>query len=384
MNASSNVSKHGSAGSDGRNPASILLGPLGRRGLTVVGINGLIAVGLTLFGSKGFGANLLYSQCIGLGIWALVDGGRMALIRDWDSQAWRLLVIVPVGVTVGFAFGGLLGDLALGAPALQFWRTQPRQSLGLLTMSLVAGIAITYFFLSRERLAAVRLREQAARQLASDAHLRLLQSQLEPHMLFNTLAALRALIATDADRAIDMLDRLNGYLRATLRATRAAPGRNGHCLADEVGRLQDYLELMSVRMGPRLSYTIDLPPHLGPHPVPPLLLQPIVENAVRHGLEASVAGGHIGVSAATAGDRLVLTVEDDGAGFDRARVAPACAGAGDLAGGGYGLQQVRERLAASFGADGAMTIATAPGRGTKVEVSLPLQSRQGAASQAGR
>jgi hypothetical protein len=92
-----------------------------------------------------------------------------------------------------------------------------------------------------------------------------------------------------------MLDHLIAYLRATLGASRATL----HPLADEFARLRDYLELMAVRMGPRLAYTLDLPEALREVPVPPLLLQPLVENAIRHGLEPQVAGGHITVRAST-------------------------------------------------------------------------------------
>ena len=112
-------------------------------------------------------------------------------------------------------------------------------------------------------------------------------------MLFNTLANLRALIGVDPPAAQHMLDRLNAYLRATLNASRATQ----HPLSAEFARLADYLELMALRMGPRLQVTLDLPDALADVPVPPLLLQPLVENAIQHGLEPRVQGGALTVRA---------------------------------------------------------------------------------------
>jgi len=119
---------------------------------------------------------------------------------------------------------------------------------------------------------------------ATEACLKLLEAQLEPHMLFNTLANLRALITTGPPRAMDMLGRFNDYLRATLRASRTDALSGTHTMADGFGRLRYYLELMAVRMGPRLTYALNLPEALQRYPLPPLLLQPMVENAIPHGL----------------------------------------------------------------------------------------------------
>src|SRR3569623_437905 len=112
-------------------------------------------------------------------------------------------------------------------------------------------------------------------------------------MLFNTLANLRALSGVDPNRAQEMLDHMIAYLRATLNASRAA----SHSLQAEFDRLQDYLELMAIRMGPRLRFTLDLPGALAQDTVPSLLLQPLVENAIQHGLEPKVGGGEVRVAA---------------------------------------------------------------------------------------
>jgi sensor histidine kinase YesM len=167
-------------------------------------------------------------------------------------------------------------------------------------------------------------------------------------MLFNTLANLRVLIGVDAARAQAMLDHLNAYLRATLSASRALQ----HPLADEFARLADYLALMAVRMGPRLQVRLDLPAELARLPVPPLLLQPLVENSIKHGLEPQVDGGRIDITARRVGQQLVLDVRDTGAG-------PGAAATGTDTSGGFGLVQVRERLATVYGSRASLTLQAA-------------------------
>jgi LytS/YehU family sensor histidine kinase len=181
-------------------------------------------------------------------------------------------------------------------------------------------------------------------------------------MLFNTLANLRVLIGLDTQRAQAMLDRLIAFLRATLEASRV--GR--HPLRAEFARLNDYLELMRVRMGERLQSRLSLPDDLADAPVPPLLLQPLVENCIKHGLEPQLGGGRVEVSASREGGQLVLRVRDTGAG--RSSAAPP--------GTQFGLTQVRERLATLYGAHASLELCDAPDAegGTLATLRLPLQA----------
>jgi len=336
-------------------PSSLLL-----RAVQAAVLNTLIALGITVFGQESFATNLVYSQCIGLSILALIDFSRQWFIRDWPTQWRRLVLIVPLGASAGFLLGTLLADALLGNTSSQYWLTQPRKAIGFLVLSLVAGTVLTYYFLSRSQLAAERQKLEIARRQADEARLRLLESQLEPHMLFNTLANLRALIGTDPPRATAMLDRMIAYLRATLSASR----QGTHPLAAEFERLQDYLELMAVRMGPRLHYTLDLPPELAGLPVPALLLQPLVENSITHGLEPQVAGGSITVQARRDGTQLVLEVSDTGIG----------PGAATSHGTGFGLTQVRERLATEYGAQAALEFVAEPAGGTRATITFPCKT----------
>jgi LytS/YehU family sensor histidine kinase len=151
------------------------------------------------------------------------------------------------------------------------------------------------------------------------------------------------------------------YLRATLGASLAAT----HTLQAEFDRLGDYLELMAIRMGPRLSYTLELPPELAQHPVPTLLLQPLVENSIKHGLEPKVEGGRITVSARREGEALVLEVLDTGVGLaiTQEKDRP-----------GFGMAQVRERLASTYGALTAIELVATPEGGTRATARFPYQS----------
>jgi len=180
-------------------------------------------------------------------------------------------------------------------------------------------------------------------------------------MLFNTLANLRVLIAVDPERAQAMLDRLIAFMRTTLNATRA----NVQPLGEEFARASDYLALMAIRMGPRLEVKLDLPQELRDLPVPPLLLQPLIENAIKHGLEPKVQGGRIEVAARRHADTLVLTVRDSGVGLSHEAAT---------AGTRFGLVQVRQRLATLYAERAQVTLepATDADGGVLARIVLPL------------
>ncbi|MEY4265772.1 MAG: hypothetical protein RIS90_307 [Pseudomonadota bacterium] len=340
-------------------------------------LNSFIGLALTLAGTghgdglQALGKNLLYSQCIGLAIWGLIDLGRLWLTPDEPRHWPRLVGIVPVGVVLGYLAGTLVADTLLGGPpGAGLSLLQAGSSTGLLLMSLAIGAGCSLYFISQGRLAhaseeAARASAQAeaAQRQAAESQLKLLQTQLEPHMLFNTLANLRALVGMDPARAQAMLDHLIAYLRATLGASRATQ----HPLQHEFERLADYLALMAVRMGPRLGFSLDLPAELAAVPVPPLLLQPLVENSIHHGLEPKLDGGHITVQARRQGSQLVLTVSDTGLGCPTIP-PPAAPGAG-----GFGLTQVRERLHTCYGDEAAIEIGATSSGGTRVSISFPLE-----------
>jgi len=339
--------------------------PTVKRFMQAVAFNTVIALGISAFGKYTLVSNLVFSQCIGLSIWALIDVAQYKLIHQYDTQWPRLLWIVPACVVLGYGLGSTLASAMLPSHDSAGLFDEPAKLMGFLFVSLAAGGVITYFFLSREQLSAARLslaqtqaQAEAAQRQAAESQLTLLQSQLEPHMLFNTLANLRVLIDHDPTRAQAMLDHLVAYLRATLNASRTLM----HPLSVEFDRLRDYLALMQVRMGARLTCTLDLPPELADVPVPALLLQPLVENAIQHGLEPKVEGGTIAVRARLHGDRLTLEVLDTGVGLSPEREQT-----------GFGLTQVRERLATLYGAHGTLELTPDRTGATVARVTFPQQ-----------
>ena len=329
----------------------------------------------------GFGYKLLYSLCIGTICLLIVDLSRIA--AAWFSDRLRTARGLPYGDTEsaagwrGVAPGALLAIL-LG-PAAGLWladRITGFQSPSMynldnpstrltLAFSVVATVVSIIGLSTAERLASARTQAQAAQRLAAENQLRLLQSQLEPHMLFNTLANLRVLIGMDPARAQAMLDRLIAFLRATLSASRTSL----HPLSSEFAHLDDYLALMAVRMGPRLAVKLDLPPDLQGVQVPPLLLQPLVENCIKHGLEPKVDGGRVEVAAVRSGASLRLLVRDTGIGLGSVPSAGSSK---------FGLEQVRARLATLYGNRATLNLqdATDAHGGTLAVIELPLDLGQ--------
>ncbi len=332
-----------------------------RHGLIVVGFNVLLSISM-LHEQRQWLTQMVYTQAIGLSIWASIDFGRFAFRRDplsgWPT-GWRFRLLLGTGIVIGYAVGTTIGDWYCGC---SFWTERvmtPRRAVSFLVMGLCVSAAITFFFVARGK----DLRRQheiaAAQRDASEAQLRLLASQLEPHMLFNTLANLRVLIAMDPPRAQQMLDRLIAFLRATLNASRATQ----HALSAEFERTADYLGLMQIRMGPRLRVQLHLPPELATQLVPSLLLQPLVENAIKHGLEPHVNGGTLTVTASRDGNTLVLQVHDTGMGLADPGAEPtgddrALQGRAE-AGSTFGLTHVRQRLDTLYGDAASLTLAPA-------------------------
>ena len=339
-----------------------------RHGLVTAVFSCLIALALALSRRGAWDVHLVYSLAIGLTSWLAIELGRWWLCGTDDIPwpvGWRGIALVVCGIGAGFILGSAIGDAYSGSTQ---GLLQRHDAVTTLVITVVASTAISFFFYSRGKAAHLQARMAQAQRDATEARLKLLEAQLEPHMMFNTLANLRVLIATDPPRAQAMLDHLIAYLRATLGGARATL----HPLVDEFARLTDYLELMAVRMGPRLGYTLELPDTLREVPVPPLLLQPLVENATRHGLEPQVKGGHITVRASTrpgddGGTLLVLEVHDTGAGLKTP--APAVTASGT----GFGLAQVRERLAALHGTQGTLELIAASASGTSAFITFPLK-----------
>ncbi len=250
----------------------------------------------------------VHSQCIGLSITALaVAATRLPWVRGPSRRWWRVALFVPAA-PLGFVIGHALARHFLGLPPVLWHRDMLGPSVVLTTVLATAFAAYAYF--NKERLAEQLAARARAEALVATTELRLLRAQLEPHMLFNTLANLRALIGEDPALAQGMLDSLIVFLRGVLATSR----QERHSLEQEFAQLTSYLQLIGLRMGPRLQWQLQLPADLRAVAIPPLLLQPLVENAVKHGIERQVGAGRIDITATREANELVLRVLDTGPG----------------------------------------------------------------------
>jgi two-component system LytT family sensor kinase len=198
-----------------------------------------------------------------------------------------------------------------------------------------------------------------------EAEIKALRAQISPHFIFNSLAAIASFVRTDPERARELLLEFADFTRYSFR-------RHGDftTLADELHSIDQYLALVRARFGDRLSVTLQIAPEVLPVTLPFLCLQPLVENAVKHGLEGAVSRSRITIAATDAGAEAEVVIEDDGVGMDPAELRAILRGEGGPSH-GVGLSNVDERLRQVFGDAYGLVIETAVGAGMKITVRLP-------------
>ena len=306
----------------------------------------------------------LFSNAIGFTIHVLYMVGDRTGIEAWAKRRNSAVKTVyfagvsTIGVLLGYAWMAMTLDPRL----LLHWIRNPQWLAAFGFTSLVISLVLSLIFFWRERhalaqaqLQAERLRSERIEREAVFANLRALQAQIEPHFLFNTLANVTSLVDPDPAKAKHMLESFIRFQRASLNATR----NESTTLADEAELIAAYLDVLQVRMGARLRYQIDVPPDLHAVALPPMLLQPVVENSITHGLEPKVEGGTVRVRAHRNGGGVEVEISDDGVGF-----APTTRG-------GVGLTNVRDRLRLIYGERASLAIADAAGGGAVVRLTIP-------------
>ncbi|MBI5924104.1 MAG: histidine kinase [Aquabacterium sp.] len=309
---------------------------------------------------------LAWLQCIGL-FGLLITANAMLLVarHGWrqmpDAQAcyereglyrglptrvkWQLLFTTVLCLLLGSWLAQQTFIAIQASDWGQAWLPQTYPVYKMTFFNASYGTLSVYVFeYFQDRAALSEARERMAQKLTAQAQLNLLRSQLDPHMLFNTLSNLYELIDDSPQQARQMLLHLIGFLRTTLTGSRASE----HALAEEFKLAADYLSIMKIRMGDRLHSTLALPDELGGAQVPAMLLQPLIENAIRHGLERRKQGGTLTVGASEQDGQLVLRVLNSG-------VNSSDGGATDEheppSGTGFGLHYIRDRLRTLYGDD---------------------------------
>lgn len=306
--------------------------------------------------------SIIYGLIFGLAMPYLAE--RFAVLRlPWN---WALII---ASLLLLAATATLLIELCLLAlrflPTGDFWTEFTFKSLSVFLIALIISLGIHTYEKVRNRMQALNmqlrtqeLEKERALKLATKAGLASLESSLHPHFLFNTLNSISALIAEDPALADKMVQRLASLLRTSLDACR----QTQVTLKAEMDMVTAYLEIEKARFRERLSYAIDLQPEMESLPVPPLVLQPIVENSVKYAVLPRPAGGVIKISARLDAGWLVMEVWDNGPGFNTDRLPH-----------GHGLDNLRARLKALLGDEARLSINSSSGS-TTIAVYVPQRA----------
>ncbi len=337
-----------------------------RRVLFTVIVATLVATGLALGVAFITPWPVLVGRALLAGLLALLAFGLLehwprrlpGWLARWALQLAGVVLAVPVGILIAYL-------ISTGGSVEQFWLSEARLT-GFLMMAasgLVAAPLLAMTAMLRQRdadarnqLLAFELEKSELERQALDARLRLLQAQVEPHFLFNTLANVRALVDAGSPQASTVLGHLIAYLRAAVPRLH----ETGSTVGQELQLVRSYLELMRLRMPDRLRFTLEVDPLCEPLQCPTMTLLTLVENAVRHGIDPSEEGGEIRVEVHRAAERCIARVSDGGVGL----------GSGSQ-GLGTGLDNLRERLRLSFGGDAQLRLKQRSPQGVVAEVEFP-------------
>ena len=285
-----------------------------------------------------------------------------AFRRHYGASPLHLVAFLASIAVTGLAVKGWLDEPAISIRYILFW------FVGAI-IALDSSAPASLLRLSGEVAEFVSTQLQLAeldrsRRRAVQFELRFLRAQISPHFIYNALTAIESFVRSDPDRARELLVQFADFIRYSFRS-------HGQfvTMAEEIRLVDTYLDLERARFGDRLEVTLRVAPEVLSVMLPPFVLQPLVENAVHHGLEPSGEPGHLEISIMDADTDAEISVEDDGVGADPGQIRRALAGTSDEE--GVGLHNVDERLRTVFGDESRLTIETAPGAGTRVTVRIP-------------
>ncbi len=292
----------------------------------------------------------------------------MAIILDYQkpfAPKWKKMLL---SWTSGIMLGVILSTVLIqNSDDAQMSILVGHMSKPLL-LALVMGTFVSYFFYSRDNSAVIKhklneaqLQKTRHEKALLESQLKALQSQIEPHFLFNTLANIQAMIHHEPKIATDLLNNLTDLLRQSLTKSR----QDMLSIEDEVAFLKAYLEIQKIRLGERLAYQINLAPELSEQlQLPPLLVQPLIENAVKHGIEPSTEGGEVIVLFRKELTNLIIEIKDNGVGFSHTQTK----------GNGIALNNIRNRLNSLFNNRASLRITENPEGGVCSTIKIPLDT----------
>jgi two-component system, LytTR family, sensor kinase len=321
----------------------------------------IVSIGETDQLARHFAVSWFISHCIGFSIYLL--GATCIFGKDWPPLMRRLgqiaLIVLGGWIGLGIALTILFLLFSVNTSSQQLYDTFITSTL----LALFFGVVVWFYYALYERiehmaaeLAEKELAEERLLQLKTRAELDALRAKVQPHFLFNTLNSIASLIAINPAKAEEMVERLSELFRYALDAEQ----KHISSLQQELNVVRDYLEIEKVRLGERLDYRIEVTADLGEVEVPSLLLQPLVENSIRHGIGPLSAGGRIEIRCRCERDRVLIEIRDSGKGFDPLATSE-----------GFGLRGVRERLQLHYGERHQFTIEQ--DNGTRIHILLPLE-----------
>jgi sensor histidine kinase YesM len=334
--------------------------------LYTIVIDTFIAVFLTLTGIfstaitvKTFVIMLIISQCYGIPTCLII---MLSLRAVKPRKGAFTIFIILIGMFCGILIGHVMAASILQQVLPSFMWEWKKTFLKTIGFWLALLIAVGYFFysqkhlkVSKEIIQQERINRLSSEKQAIEANLRFLQAQIEPHFLFNTLSNILSLLDTDPKKGQSMLMDLTRYLRTSLSKTR----EGATTLGQEMEMVKAYLNIFKVRMEDRLCYKLDVPNGIKDLPFPPMLIQPLVENALRHGIEPKVDGGAVTIRARKNGNVLSVEIADTGTGLHEDGTA------------GFGLSNVRERLQSLYGDKGRLILKENRPSGLKAIIEVP-------------
>lgn len=321
----------------------------------------MMVIGLTAvnFG-EGFGTNMIIGQSIGTSMFFCASV-TLYLLRH--SGPFTQMVAAMAAMITGAVLGFFLGSIAAGKDLRNFIPDRQEIIIEVFALSIITGFLFRYILNSQKRIseAEAKIHREKIKRLTIEkqvveTNLRLLQAQIEPHFLFNTLSNILTLNEMDTQKGRIMLEDLISYLRITLSKARQETAT----IAQEMELIRAYLNIFKIRMGERLEYEIHIEEGLRHKQIPPMLIQPLVENAIEHGLEPKIEGGTIWISSYRRGDYLCLEVADSGLSFNKDN------------GWGVGLSNIRDRLLVLYDGNARFVFEKNTPVGLKVIIEVPV------------